>query len=71
MIKLDYKKMLEKIDALVCTDFCADMDWKTTPKTKPFTQKESEQMAQLLGRVYSISHCIHCTACQSKFLNKM
>jgi hypothetical protein len=66
--KLDYLKMLKAIDKLVNTDFCEDMSWKSSDESaNPITQKDAKQMAGLLGRVYSISHAIHCEACGQKW----
>jgi len=64
-MKLDYKKMIKEIDALVQTDFSFDMECKLLDGK--FTQKEAKQMADLISRVYSISHCLHCEACQTKY----
>lgn len=66
-MKLNHLKMLEEIDDLVETDFCFNMDLKTMPRSKKFTQKEAHEMAQLLERIYLIAHCIHCSACNSKY----
>lgn len=68
--ELDYKKMLQDIDELVSTDFVFDMDCHNLPTSEKFTQKESLEMARLLGRVYSIAHGIHCKACQTKYIKK-
>lgn len=65
--KLNHYKMLEDITNLVETDFCNNMDIKSLPKSKPYTQKEAREMASLLGQIYLIAHCIHCGACQSKY----
>ena len=69
MKELNYKKMLEDIDKLVETDFAFDMECKQLPNSKPYTQKEAKEMQSLLGQVYLISHCLHCTACQTKYLS--
>ena len=66
-MKLNYFKMLEDIDELVDTDFMLDMECKLLPDAKEYTQEESKQMADILTRVYSISHCTHCEACQPKY----
>lgn len=65
--KLDYKKMVKDILHLVDTDFAADMDMRCLPNSKPYTQEEADKMAGIIGQVYSISHCLFCTACQSKY----
>jgi len=67
-MKLNYLKMLKDIENKVEDDFVFNMNCKRMPNSKPYTQKEAEQMADLLGSVYSISHCIHCRACQKKYL---
>lgn len=64
---MNYQKMIEDIDKLVETDFSADMDGKTLPKSEPYTQKEARKMASIIGRVYLIAHGIHCTACGKKY----
>ncbi len=69
-LNLNYKKMLKDINDLVNTDFCQDTECKLIPKAKPYTQDEAKQMAQLLGRVYSISHCIFCISCQRGYIEK-
>ena len=66
-MKLDYKKMLEDINKLVQTDFCFDMDCRNIPNSKPFTQEEAKNMANIIGNIYSIAHCTTCKACQSKY----
>jgi hypothetical protein len=65
---LNHYKMLSEITDLVETDFCSEMELKTLPKSREYTQEEATQMAQIIGRVYSIAHCIHCHACQTKYL---
>lgn len=67
---VDYYKMLKEISNLVETDFCFDMDCKTMPHSKPFTQKEAKQMAMVIGQIYLIAHSIHCSACQTKYITK-
>jgi hypothetical protein len=68
--KLDYKKMVEDINKLAETDFCFDMELKEMPNSEPYTQQEAKRMSDLLGRIYLISHCIHCEACQRNYKNK-
>jgi hypothetical protein len=69
-MKLDYLKMLKDIDDLVETDFCFDMDGRSLPHSRPFTQEEGLKMAGLLGQIYSIAHCIDCPSCAVKYLVK-
>lgn len=68
MKKLNYKKMIEEVSALVETDFCFSMDsrFATSGKVK-FTNDEAKEMAGLLGSIYSIAHCVHCGACNPKY----
>lgn len=71
--KLNHYKMLQDINSLAESDFVASMEMNLLPNTKsgkcyPYTQKESQEMASLLAQIYSISHCIHCHACQVKYL---
>ncbi len=67
---LNHALMLKDIDQLVSNDFCADMECKLIPKSKPYTQKEAQKMADIISSVYLVSHCIHCKACQSIYLKK-
>lgn len=67
-MKLNYKKMLSEIDKLTNNDWCAEMEMRLLPRSGGYTQKEAKRMAKLLSRVYSISHCIRCEACQRKYL---
>jgi len=64
---LDHKKMLKEINNLVQTDFMFEMECNLLPNSKPYTQKEAKEMANLLTNVYMISHCLKCTACQAKY----
>lgn len=66
-VRLDYKRMVDEIDALVETDFCFDMDSRFVDEKPQWTQDEAKQMAHLLGRIYSIAHCNTCTACQGTY----
>ena len=56
---------LQKIDELVNTDFGLDMDCKLMPRSQPYTQHEAVSMAKFLGKIYAISHTIHCKTCVS------
>ena len=64
ILELDYEKMIKAIDNLVQTDFCFDINCKSLPNSKPYTQEEAKEMASLLGRIYIISHQQHCNACR-------
>jgi len=67
MKKLDYKLMCEKIDELVETDFCFDMQLKDLPTPRVYTQREANWMARIIGNVYSVAHSVHCGACGTKY----
>lgn len=56
---------LEEIDSLVETDFAADMETKLLPKSRPYTQQEAKEMADVISSVYLIAHRIHCKSCSS------
>ena len=64
---MNYKQMVRDINELVDNDFCFDMDCHNLPHSKPITQEEAMQMVGIIGNVYRISHCIHCTACGGKY----
>ena len=66
-MKLDYKKMIKEVDKIMQTDFMFDMDCKSMPNQKPFTQKEARKMRDELMNIYGISHCVHCTACNNRY----
>ena len=67
---LDHYRMLREIADMVENDFCADMDsrFATSGEVK-FTNEEAKEMAHMLGKIYSIAHCITCRACQGKYEN--
>lgn len=64
---MNYLKMLEDIEELVNNGFCYDMSAKQIPKMKEYNQEEAKQMANIIGKIYLISHSIHCKACQTKY----
>lgn len=68
--KLDYKKMIKAVDKIMQTDFMFEMDCKSMPNPTPFTQEEAEKMRDELMKIYTISHCVSCTACNNKYLIK-
>ena len=59
------------INELVETDFAADMTFKAlitnNGKHRVITQKEAREMADIIGRVYLISHATHCRNCGEKY----
>ena len=66
--KLDYKKMIQAINNIVDNDFCADMECKLIPqKSSPYSQEEAMEMSDIISKVYSISHCIYCNACNGEW----
>lgn len=68
MNKLDYKKMVEDIDSLIKTDFLSDIEGKIVTDGSPLSQEQSEEMINVLLKIYEISHCTTCTACQTKYV---
>ena len=64
--ELDHYRMLEDICKLVETDFVEIMSWKYS--SKDTDNSDAKKMSSILGRIYLIAHCIHCYACQEKFL---
>jgi len=68
MKKLNHKRMLEDILKLVDNDGALDMSCKTIIGAKPYTQAEAIKMAECIGNVYSIAHCVYCKACSGKYL---
>lgn len=59
--------MIEAIDNLVNNDWGFEMidlkiDLRDLEHIKyhKFTQKEAEEMSKVLGKIYQISHCVHC-----------
>ena len=60
--------MLKDINSLVETDFCEDVNNRMVNKRAMFSQTEAREMATIIGQVYLIAHCIHCGACQTKYL---
>jgi hypothetical protein len=61
--------MIKDIDSLVNTDVFEEWDCKANlPNQDKFTQEEIKQIVGILGRVYRISHCLTCKACQTKYL---
>jgi hypothetical protein len=70
-MKLDTERMVLEINELVDNDWGFDMiDCKNVPGATPYTQEESRQMAHVLGRIYSISHCVECGACQGRYVTR-
>ena len=66
---LDYKRIVAEIDKCLATDWAFEMiDCKRMPGAKPYTQNEAEEMADMLGKIYLIAHCIRCKACQTKYI---
>ena len=67
MTKLNHKQMLTEIDKLVNNCWGFDIQLKHFG-SETFTEKEANEMANVLGKIYLISHCIHCEACQKKYI---
>lgn len=54
---------LEKICDLVETDFANDMEFLLLPNSRPYTQKEAKELADIVSSVYRLAHRIHCKVC--------
>jgi len=56
---------LEMINSLVENDLVEEFCSRSHSEQKDMLYKtsESKQMAQLLGKIYSISHTIYCNSC--------
>lgn len=64
---LNYKKMVQRIDELVNNDFCLSMEMKLMPKAELPTKQEIKKMIDIIGKVYTISHCITCGVCDGEY----
>ena len=64
---MNYKKMVQDINKLVDNDFSFDMELKLIPNNKKYTQEESLEMANLISKVFGISHCLTCEGCGIKY----
>lgn len=62
--KLNYLKLVQDMNDLLETDFCFDMDCKLSLNDgrdkNSFTQEEAQQMAKLIGELYTLSHYWYC-----------
>lgn len=66
MKELDYWKMVRDIDSLVSSEFCEEVSCKAG-FDREISQEEAKTMANIIGKVYLISHCISCCACDTKY----
>lgn len=72
--RINYKKMLKDINAMVDNDWAFDVtDCKVKEAKKgkitkwdKFTQEEAQQMSEVLGDIYKIAHGIDCV-CGNKY----
>ena len=64
---MNYKLMIQDILPMVEDDFCHDMCANQIPCSQPFTQEESSEMANRLGKIYKIAHQTHCDAHGDKY----
>lgn len=69
MKRKKYKQMVEDINNIVDNDWGFEIDCHSLPNSKPFSQEESEEMANALMRIYSISHGVYC-GCGNKYISK-
>lgn len=58
--------MVRDIDNLVSSEFCEEVSCKAG-FDREISQKEAKEMAEIIGKVYLISHCITCNACDRKY----
>lgn len=66
MKKLNYWKMVRDIDNLVSSEFCEEVSCKAG-FDREVSQEEAKEMANIIGKVYLISHCLSCHACDKKY----
>lgn len=66
-VKLDTEKMVREINAIVNNDWGLEIDTHSMKKDPSWTQKQSDEMAAALMKIYQIAHCISCRACQGKY----
>lgn len=59
--------MCEEIDELVNSDFVNGMELLELAETRPYTQNEALSMSEILGRIYAIAHCVHCSSCGRRY----
>jgi hypothetical protein len=65
------RRICESVYKLVETDFCEQMCCKNVGIIKgKFTQKEAREMADIIGKTYSLSHQIFCNGCRETAENK-
>ncbi len=62
----DFEKMVRDIDAIVNTEWHADLEMRHM-HDEPYTQEETNLLAEKLGRVYMISHGITCKTCGAPY----
>lgn len=62
--KLNYLKLVKDINDILEDDFCMDMDCKLNLNDgrdrNSFTQEEAQQMAKIIGSLYTLSHYWYC-----------
>lgn len=61
---LNYLKLVQDMNDMLENDFCMDMDCKLHlhdgRDKNSFTQEEAQQMADLIGKLYTLSHYWYC-----------
>ena len=61
---LNYLKLVRDMNDMLENDFCMDMDCKLHlhggRDKNSFTQEEAQQMADLIGKLYTLSHYWYC-----------
>lgn len=66
---LDHIYLLKKINDIVETDFCSEMELLILPNSREYTQEESKKMAEKLALVYLYAHQIHCKGHNNKIIS--
>lgn len=67
--KLNYEQMVKDIIKIASLEYTAELEERANfPRKKPFTQKESKQMANELVDIWFIAHCLTCGECQKKYI---
>ena len=68
---MNHQKMLQEIWEIYKKNesFIFDMECKSVPKSKPYTQKEAKKMDKIIGQIYMIAHSLDCKPCGRKWMS--
>ena len=64
---MNHEKMIKEIWEVVEMSMYTELEHRTLPNSKPFTQKEAISLINSLGKIYGIAHSLDCIACGSKY----